>query len=72
MIKSTTTLILLICLTYSLQAHNTNIANHTNTIQVPIEIRSVKNIVGDFHPMEHTKVQVRLGYITLIQSDGKV
>ena len=47
--------------------NNTN--SSTESINSPIEIRSIRSILGAYDPVEHTKGQIRAGYIDL-DEDG--
>jgi len=56
----------------NIYAENINTNAETNiseTIQQPVEIKSVRNILGTYDLMEHTKGQLRTGYIHFSQ-DG--
>jgi len=45
-------------------------SNNTESMNDPIKIRSVRNILGEYVFMEHMKGQLRAGYITLSQDDS--
>ena len=36
----------------------------------PLEVRSIRGILGEYDPMEHTKGQLRAGYITFSEDDA--
>jgi len=65
--------VLLIILSIGIQAENINTSEETNTTEnsnTPVKITTVRGILGEYDPMEHTKGQIRAGYITFSE-DGE-
>jgi hypothetical protein len=65
--------VLLMIMSIGIQAENINISeesNVTENINKPIEIKTVRGVLGGYDPMEHTKGQIRAGYITFSE-DGE-
>ena len=65
--------VLLMIMSIGIQAENINISedsNVTENINKPIKIKTVRGVLGGYDPMEHTKGQIRAGYITFSE-DGE-
>ena len=54
---------------YAENRTQTDTNTSTETINTPIEIRSIRSILGAYDPVEHTKGQLRAGYINFAE-DG--
>ncbi len=59
-------------LTESLEKAQTvfEVSDTKERVQQPIKIRSVRNILGEYDLMEHTKGQLRAGYITFSENEA--
>ena len=69
LVLSTVTLMIM---SIGIQAENINLANDTNTTEnsnTPIKVKSVRGVLSGYDPLEHTKGQLRAGYITFSE-DG--
>jgi len=71
--KIALSIVLLMIMSIGIQAENINISedsNATEDLNKPVEIKTVRGILGGYDPMEHTKGQIRAGYITFSE-DGE-
>jgi len=69
--KFTLSTIILMIMSIGIQAefiHSTMDMNTTENTQEPIKIKSVRGVVGGYDLMEHTKGQLRAGYITFLEN----
>ncbi len=55
--------------TYGEDNQSINILDHNNTLPQPVKIKTVRGILGENNPLEHTRGQLRAGYITF-KEDG--
>jgi len=63
--------VFLMIMSIDILAESTNTdSNLTEAVNKPIEIKSVRGIMGGFDPFEHSKGQIRAGYITLSPDVG--
>ena len=63
--------VLLMIMSIGIQAENINIledSNVTENINKPIEIKTVRGVLGEYDLMQHTKGQLRAGYITFSEN----
>ena len=71
--KTTLSIISLLIMSIGIQAENINTsedANITENLNQPIKIKTVRGILGAYDLMEHTKGQIRAGYITFSEDEA--